>query len=91
MPTLPPAAIVTDIEGTTTPVSFVRGALFPYARARLPDWVGRAEPEVAAELAEVSRMVPGQAPLTTLLHWMDPDAKVPPLKTLQGLIWRQGY
>jgi enolase-phosphatase E1 len=29
------AAVVLDIEGTTTPISFVQETLFPYARARL--------------------------------------------------------
>lgn len=32
-------AIVTDIEGTTSSISFVHETLFPYARARLPAWV----------------------------------------------------
>lgn len=32
-------AILTDIEGTTSSLSFVHDVLFPYARARLPDWV----------------------------------------------------
>lgn len=89
MSALPPVAVVTDIEGTTTPIAFVRDVLFPYARTRLADWVGRAE--AAEEIAEIERMVPGQAPLTTLLHWMDQDAKVAPLKNLQGLIWAEGY
>jgi enolase-phosphatase E1 len=32
-------AILTDIEGTTSSLSFVHDTLFPYARARLPAWV----------------------------------------------------
>lgn len=32
-------AILTDIEGTTSSLSFVHDVLFPYARARLPDYV----------------------------------------------------
>ena len=32
-------AIVTDIEGTTSSISFVRDVLFPYARKRLPAFV----------------------------------------------------
>ena len=90
---LPIAAVVTDIEGTTTPISFVRDTLFPFARARLPDLVGKRgrEPAIAAELEEVRRMTPGAEPLETLLHWMDIDAKLTPLKALQGVIWRQGY
>jgi enolase-phosphatase E1 len=89
--TLRPAAVVTNVEGTTTPLSFVRGVLFPYARAHMAEFVGRPDAEVRAALAETVRAVPGQPPLTTLLHWMDQDAKVAPLKTLQGLIWREGF
>lgn len=91
MSTLRPVAVVTDIEGTTTPIAFVRDVLFPYARARLADWVDRPDPAVQAEIAEIARMVPGQAPLTTLQHWMDQDAKIAPLKNLQGMIWNEGY
>jgi enolase-phosphatase E1 len=32
-------AVLTDIEGTTSSLSFVHDVLFPYARARLPAWV----------------------------------------------------
>jgi enolase-phosphatase E1 len=35
MSTAQPAVILLDIEGTTTPISFVYDVLFPYARARL--------------------------------------------------------
>jgi enolase-phosphatase E1 len=34
-----PKAILVDIEGTTTSLSFVHQTLFPYARARMPAWV----------------------------------------------------
>ena len=33
--------ILTDIEGTTSSLSFVHDTLFPYARARLPGWVAK--------------------------------------------------
>lgn len=89
----PIATIVTDIEGTTTPIAFVHRVLFPFARARLTVFVAtnRDDPAVAAALAETQRLVPGKAPLDTLLGWMGEDAKVTPLKTIQGLIWREGY
>lgn len=32
-------AVLTDIEGTTSSLSFVHDTLFPYARTRLPAWV----------------------------------------------------
>jgi enolase-phosphatase E1 len=44
-------AIVTDIEGTTSSIAFVKDVLFPYARARLRDFVARSE--VSAILDEV--------------------------------------
>jgi enolase-phosphatase E1 len=90
---LRPAAILTDIEGTTTPIAFVRDVLFPYARARLPDFlqVHAAEPEVAAAVAETDHLAEGRDALSVLLDWLDADAKVTPLKTLQGLIWDEGY
>lgn len=89
----PIAAVLLDIEGTTTPISFVQDVLFPYARAALPDFLAAhgADPEAAAAVSEVRRLAPGRAVLDTLLHWMDQDAKVTPLKTLQGLVWRSGY
>ncbi len=86
-------AVLLDIEGTTTPIAFVRDVLFPFARARLPDLLRTraGDPAVAAELAAVRDTAPGQEPLAALLGWMDADAKATPLKALQGLLWREGY
>jgi enolase-phosphatase E1 len=88
-----PRGVLIDIEGTTTRIAYVRDVLFPFARARLPALLAQAADrrEVATELAEVARLAPGQAPLDALLAWMDEDAKVTPLKTLQGIIWHGGY
>lgn len=90
---LPLIAVVTSVEGTTTPLSFIRDVLFPFARERLPGFVAAHADDraVRAQLAEVRRLVPGQPVLQTLLHWMDQDAKITPLKALQGMIWREGY
>jgi enolase-phosphatase E1 len=87
------AAVLTDIEGTTTPIAFVHRTLFPFARARLPEFLAThaANGAVTAIVNEVRAMEPGRPPLDTLLGWMDADAKVTPLKELQGLIWREGY
>ena len=80
---MPIRAILTDIEGTTSSIAFVTETLFPYARARMADYVA-AHPETVVD-------VPGDDPVATLLGWMDVDAKETPLKTLQGLIWAEGY
>ena len=88
-----PAAILTDIEGTTTPIAFVRDTLFPYARARLAAFLQEHtdRPDVRSAVAETCSLAPGQPVLEALLGWMDRDEKVTPLKALQGLIWNEGY
>ena len=91
-------AIITDIEGTTTPIAFVHEVLFPYARARLAEFCAAhgEEPEVAAALA-AARELAGEPELhldgtiTLLTQWMDEDRKAGPLKVLQGMIWQTGY
>lgn len=91
-----PRAIVTDIEGTTSSIAFVAEVLFPYARARLADFV-RANPAAAGPVLEQVR-AEADAPhldvegcIARLLAWHDADRKVAPLKTLQGMIWAEGY
>ncbi|MFT8895831.1 MAG: acireductone synthase [Acetobacter sp.] len=88
-----PSVILLDIEGTTLPVSFVHKVLFPYARKALPDLIqDRAnDPAIIAALAETKRLSPDREPLDQLMAWMDEDAKVGPLKALQGIAWADGY
>ncbi len=90
---MPLAAVLTDIEGTTTPIAYVRDRLFPFARARLADFlaVHGDDPVVQAELAATRRLAPDAPALDTLIRWIDADAKATPLKTLQGLLWAEGY
>ncbi len=91
-------AIVTDIEGTTGSISFVKNVLFPYASKHLPEFVrenGRSS-EVADILDEVRKAEnnPGlndEEVAEVLQRWIDEDRKVTPLKTLQGMIWKAGY
>lgn len=80
-------AVLTDIEGTTSSIAFVAGTLFPYARAHLADYVAAHPAETAPILAEVGTT----DPVATLLQWIDEDRKATPLKTLQGMIWADGY
>ena len=88
-----PRAVLTDIEGTTTAIAFVKDRLFPFATAALDGFLAShgTTPVVAAILAEVSAAAPGQPPAEVLRRWMAEDSKATPLKSLQGLIWRQGY
>lgn len=91
-------AIVTDIEGTTSSISFVKDVLFPHARERLPafvethaddsdvqHWLHEAAKE--AGLIEATR----QEVIEMLLRWIDEDRKSTALKALQGMIWKDGY
>lgn len=90
----PVSAVLTDIEGTTSSIAFVKETLFPFAREALESFLADhgQEPEVAACLTEARRLSePGEDAAAALRRWMAEDAKITPLKTLQGLIWRQGY
>ena len=92
----PVECVVMDIEGTTSAIEFVTGELYPYARARMPDFIRRRrrEPEVAAVMDQVRELAGiwnDEAVITCLCEWMDADRKVTPLKTLQGMIWEEGY
>lgn len=81
-----PKVILLDIEGTTSSIAFVAEELFPYSRKHLPAFIAAHRDELAAILAEV----PGD-PVETLTQWIDEDRKATPLKTVQGMIWEQGY
>lgn len=97
------SVILTDIEGTTSSIAFVKDVLFPYARASLPGFVEarRHEPEirrwldaVALEIGEdhhAERDSRDEAAVQQLLAWIDEDRKHTALKAIQGLLWREGY
>jgi len=86
-------AVVLDIEGTVSPLEAVRDVLFPYARARISDWV--REDRAPAVVADVRALLGGNPGLDeverALLAWHDENAKHSPLKTLHGLIWEEGF
>ncbi|WP_433924242.1 acireductone synthase [Vreelandella sp. 21] len=91
-------AVVTDIEGTTTDINFVHKVLFPYAQAKLPDFLraNADSPEVAEQISTVRREMGDadatlEAVIAQLLHWIETDQKVTPLKALQGMVWADGY
>lgn len=90
-------AILTDIEGTTSSLSFVKDVLFPYAREHIAAFVrdNSSEEKVVQQLDAV-RSIEGEAldieDIIEKLHqWIDTDQKITPLKTLQGLLWEKGY
>lgn len=92
-----PRAILTDIEGTTSSISFVKDVLFPYARRALPGFVRdrHNDPEVRrwldAVATEHGSICSDDVIVETLQGWIDQDRKHTALKALQGLIWEAGY
>jgi enolase-phosphatase E1 len=89
--------ILTDIEGTTSSISFVKDVLFPYARQALPGFVAARgkEPEVRRWLDQVATEQGGMCDdrmlVEVLQGWIDADRKHTALKALQGMIWQAGY
>jgi len=94
--------ILLDIEGTTTPISFVYDVLSPFARERLDQVCARAQddPTVANAVAllcaehdaEADNDLPELGNGAAYARWlMDRDRKSTALKALQGLIWEDGY
>ncbi|MFQ5890963.1 MAG: acireductone synthase [Gemmatimonadota bacterium] len=95
--------VLTDIEGTTTPISFVYEVLFPFAEAHLEAVCSRAQagsPEARA-LARLREEYVEERPAPEVpafgngapyaRYLMTLDRKSPGLKALQGLIWKRGY
>jgi len=78
-------AIVTDIEGTTSSLSFVKDILFPYARQNLRSYVVTHLELVQPILAEIRAIADHNLTVDECLHkleqWMDQDQKITPLKT----------
>lgn len=90
-------AIVTDIEGTTSSLSFVKDVLFPYARRHLPDFVrnhlddGKVQALLADARREAAAELDTDQLIAQFLDWIDRDQKITSLKSLQGMIWETGY
>jgi enolase-phosphatase E1 len=93
-------AVLTDIEGTTTPLAFVHEVLFPYARKRLEAACASGEPRYAVAIAQLQAEYEMEeeagkpdfgngAPYAAWL--MDRDRKSTGLKLLQGILWFDGY
>lgn len=86
-------SIITDIEGTTSSLSFVKDILFPYASANLESFIENNENNIAVQniIQEVTGSDSSKNPVSILKDWIKLDLKLKPLKDLQGLIWESGY
>jgi enolase-phosphatase E1 len=97
-------SILLDIEGTTTPIEFVHDVLFPFARNRMPGYVGASFESLGSEIAQLrvehekdlgytDDFDPTSAKSVAkyLAFLIDEDRKSTPLKSIQGKIWQEGY
>lgn len=95
--------VLLDVEGVTTDEAFVKNTLFPYAKQHLPGYVQR---ELAAGNPSVQQYVDAFVRISrekykediyasdvpdAVVLWINRDRKDPPLKELQGLVWKNGY
>lgn len=93
--------ILTDIEGTTTSISFVTEVLFPYFNENihlLKNYEQDEEVKKAfAQTVTIAKEKEGKDLVSTeeiieqLLVWSKADLKITPLKTLQGILWKAAY
>ncbi|ABE53374.1 2,3-diketo-5-methylthio-1-phosphopentane phosphatase [Shewanella denitrificans OS217] len=91
-------AIVVDTAGTTTDLNFIQDVLFPYSHQVMASFLAQNQQQVLVESCindvrdialEPSATVARVAEILQI--WITEDRKLAPLKTLQGLIWKQGY
>jgi enolase-phosphatase E1 len=97
-------AILLDIEGTTTPIDFVHKTLFPYAKQRIGYYVASHFGKLREDIVQLSDEHAHDTGYTLPLDPTEPgsvsayleslierDRKSTPLKSIQGLIWSEGY
>ncbi len=90
-------AILIDIEGTVSPISFVKEILFPYSKEKMEKFIkeNKDNPEIKKILDQVKETEGKDLTLDeiiqTLKRWIDEDKKIAPLKDIQGFIWKEGF
>jgi enolase-phosphatase E1 len=99
------AAILVDIEGTTSSINFVHEVLFPYAQKNLNQFLStqhqdptvsklideclKQERQTELEKIDVTNKIKQASDIFE--KWIKEDKKIAVLKELQGLIWEAGY
>ncbi len=93
--------VLTDIEGTTTSISYVYDVLFPYFREHIWELEKMTENKIVQSAFEETKLIVSEEEGTNLESlnqiiqkinsWCEQDRKITPLKTLQGVLWKIGY
>ncbi|WP_029522249.1 acireductone synthase [Persephonella sp. KM09-Lau-8] len=90
-------AILIDIEGTVSPISFVKDVLFPYSEEKMEKFIkeNKDKPEIKNILQQVQEIEGKEMDIDeiiqTLKRWIKEDRKIAPLKDIQGFIWKEGF
>ncbi|MCI0412227.1 acireductone synthase [bacterium] len=95
---MPREAILCDIEGTTTSLSFVHNILFPLSYECLEGFVRRfwnsdqIQQEIALIRHQISKEDAGPDEVIAVLRsWIHEDRKETALKSVQGKIWKDAF
>jgi enolase-phosphatase E1 len=93
--------ILTDIEGTTSSISFVADELFPYFRKNIHVLKSLIDNETVKQAYEETILLSQELEnktissddeiIDTLYRWSMEDKKYTPLKAVQGILWENGY
>ncbi len=92
--------IITDIEGTTTSISFVYDVLFPYFRDNIEMLNDMLDNEIVKQsISDTQALIKHESgqninireSIQQLKEWSLEDKKVGPLKSIQGVLWEKGY
>ncbi len=90
-------AVITDIEGTTSSLSYVKEVMFPYSKKKLRSFLQAhwQEDKVRNIILSLEKRLGISLDLDlavrTFEEWIDRDLKEPLLKELQGHIWEEGF
>lgn len=81
-------AIITDIEGTTSSISYVKDVMFPYSKNKLKDYVDEHWQMLKEKFFPTTTK---DIALKTLYEYIEKDIKDTTLKEIQGHIWEEGF
>lgn len=88
-------AILLDIEGTVSPISFVKDVMFPYSMEKMENYIKNNKEKVKHILDKVREIegknLTDEEVIKTLKKWIEEDKKIDPLKEIQGYIWKEGF
>ncbi len=90
-------AILTDIEGTTSSISYVKDVMFKYSQDKLRDFLFKnfEKKEIKNILDRLYKSIDKNADLEKAINifsdLIEKDIKDPLLKELQGHIWEEGF